>query len=129
MSRIRAKDTAIERKLGSTMWKAGLRYRKQLNIIGKPDFAFIGAHVAVFCDSRFWHGYGWVDGAKQAIRKNRAFWITKIERSIARDEEVNQALTADGWIVLRFWEDEILTETGACVDRIKAALSVSGKHH
>ena len=122
MSRIRGKDTAIERKLGSAMWKAGLRYRKQLKIPGKPDFAFVGARLAVFCDSLYWHGYGWTDGAKQAIKKNRHFWVPKIERNIARDAEVNRILTADGWTVLRFWEDEILTNTAACVERVRDVL-------
>ena len=38
MSRIRGRDTALERTLGSAMWKAGLRYRKQGNLPGRPDF-------------------------------------------------------------------------------------------
>ena len=127
MSRIRGKDTAIERKLGSAMWKAGLRYRKQLNIPGKPDFAFVGARLAVFCDSHFWHGYGWMDGAKQAIKTNRHFWVPKIERNIARDAEVNRTLSAEGWTVLRFWEDEILTKTEVCMERVRHVLLRTSK--
>ena len=48
MSRIRGKGTRIEQTLGSEMWRAGLRYRKQPKFPGKPDFAFLGPRVAVF---------------------------------------------------------------------------------
>ena len=126
MSRIRGKDTVIERKLGLAMWKEGLRYRKQFSVPGRPDFAFIGPRVAVFCDSRFWHGYGWMTGAKQAIKKNRAYWIPKIERNIARDAEVNRQLAEYGWTVIRFWDDEILNKTDECVNRVRAALRALG---
>jgi len=123
MSRIRGKGTRIEQTLGSAMWKAGLRYRKQPKLPGKPDFAFLGPRVAVFCDSHFWHGYQWSDGASEAVRKNRDFWIPKIERNIARDREVNDQLRWAGWDVVRFWEHEILEDATACVDRVKSVLS------
>ncbi len=111
------------------MWQAGLRYRKQGKLQGKPDFVFLGPRVVVFCDSHFWHGYGWQDGGKEAFKKNRDFWIPKIERNIARDEEVNRQLRADGWTVLRFWENEIVNDTEACVDRVKVALLASSREH
>lgn len=122
MRRIKRTGSQIERKLGSAMWRAGLRYRKQYPIEGKPDFAFPKAKVAVFCDSHFWHGYRWEEGGKAELRKNREFWVPKIERNIERDREVSEALRQKGWIVLRFWEHEIEQNTDDCVKQIRSAI-------
>jgi len=43
--------------LGKALWRAGIRYRKQYPIFGKPDFVVVGRRIAIFCDSEFWHGY------------------------------------------------------------------------
>ena len=61
MQAVKNKDSKIELMLRHELWTRGLRYRKNVNkIIGKPDIAFIGKKVAVFCDSEFWHGYDWM---------------------------------------------------------------------
>lgn len=118
MQAIKNKDSKIELMLRHELWNRGVRYRKNVTrIIGKPDIAFIGKKVAVFCDSEFWHGYDW-DKQKEKIKTNREFWIHKIERNIERDKEVTNALEADGWIVLRFWGNEISNNVGACADVI-----------
>ncbi len=122
MSRIRAKDTGIEMKLRRELWSRGLRYRKNAKqVTGKPDIAFIGKKVAVFCDSEFWHGFDW-EHRREDIKTNRDFWIPKIERNMERDREVNEALERDGWTVLRFWGKEISKHTSECADRIEAAV-------
>ena len=101
------------------LWSRGLRYRKNgKNIEGKPDVAFIGKKVAVFCDSEFWHGYDW-EHRKNDIKTRREFWIPKIERNIQRDLEVNRILEEQGWIVLRFWGKEIQKDLIGCADRIE----------
>ena len=125
MARILRYGSAIERKLGSAMWKAGLRYRKQYPIEGKPDFVFVKAKVAVFCDSHFWHGYRWEEEGKSQIRKNREFWVSKIERNIQRDREVTCFLRQNGWVVLRFWEHEIRKDVEACVKLIQDRITNS----
>ena len=121
MSRIKPSGSAIERSLGSAMFSLGLRYRKQYGIVGRPDFAFPGVKVAVFADSDFWHGKDW-DRAKREIKSNRVFWITKIERNMRRDGEVVQTLTEGGWLVLRFWEDEIKKDPLGCALKVKTAV-------
>lgn len=122
MSRIHAKDTGIEVKLRKELWNRGLHYRKNVKtVIGKPDLAFIGKKVAVFCDSEFWHGFDW-EHRKDQIKSNREFWIKKIERNMERDTEVNSQLIGDGWIVLRFWGKEIEKETSRCADEIEKAV-------
>ena len=122
MQAVKSKDTAIELLLRKELWSRGIRYRKNVrSIVGKPDIAFIKKKVAVFCDSEFWHGFDW-EHKKSDIKSNRDFWIPKIEKNIARDKEVNDALAADGWIVLRFWGQQIKKDVKACADLIVAAL-------
>ena len=122
MSHIRAKDSKIEVKLRKELWSRGMRYRKNVaNVMGKPDLAFIGKKVAVFCDSEFWHGYDW-ENRKAQIKTNKDFWITKIERNMERDREVTERLRNEGWIVLRFWGREIMDETSRCADEIEQAV-------
>lgn len=122
MQAVKSKDTAIELLLRKELWSRGIRYRKNVkSIIGKPDIAFIKKKVAVFCDSEFWHGFDW-EHKKSDIKSNRDFWIPKIEKNIARDKAVNDALAADGWIVLRFWGQQIKKDVKACADLIVAAL-------
>ena len=119
MSRIRSKDTKIEVELRKELWSRGLRYRKNVkNVPGKPDIAFIGKKIAVFCDSEFWHGYDW-DHRKDDIKTRREFWIPKIERNMERDREVNQILEEQGWIVLRFWGKQIQKNPVECADIIE----------
>lgn len=121
MKHVKNKDSEIEIILRKELWARGLRYRKNVNrIFGKPDIAFIGKKIAVFCDSEFWHGYDW--GHKsQEIKSRREFWIPKIERNMQRDIEVTQTLEKDGWLVLRFWGKEIKTNCQACADKIEKA--------
>ena len=104
------------------MWHRGLRYRKNAKTVyGKPDIAFIGKKVAVFCDSEFFHGYDWENKNKE-IKSNRDFWIPKIEKNMQRDREVTEKLTSEGWIVLRFWGNEIKKDLLGCADKIEAAV-------
>ena len=121
MRRIRNKDSEIEVLLRKELWNRGLRYRKNVNrICGKPDIAFIGKKIAVFCDSEFWHGYDW-ENRKKDIKSHQEFWIPKIERTIKRDLEVTEKLESDGWLVLRFWGKEIKKNTAGCADIVQKA--------
>ena len=122
MSRIRCKDTKIELILRKELWSRGLHYRKNVpSVLGKPDIAFMGKKIAVFCDSEFWHGFDW-ENRKTAIKSNQDFWINKIERNIKRDEEVNKQLTDEGWLVLRFWGKAIIKNCSECADIIEKAV-------
>jgi len=122
MKRIKYKDSEIELLLRKELWSRGLRYQKNVkSIIGKPDIVFKGKKIAVFCDSEFWHGYDW-EHKNQEIKSRRDIWIPKIERNIERDKEVNSALEADGWKVIRFWGNDIKRNVKACADIIVIAL-------
>ena len=122
MQRIKNKDSNIEQLLRRSLWKRGLRYRKNVkSVFGHPDIVFIGKKVAVFCDSEFWHGYDW-ERRKNDFKVRRDFWIPKIERNIERDKEVTRKLEQDGWLVLRFWGKEIKKDSEQCAKLIEKAV-------
>lgn len=119
MKRVKNKGSEIEILLQKELWSRGLRYRKNVKgITGKPDIAFIGKKIAVFCDSEFWHGYDW-ENRKKDFKSNTEFWIPKIERNIQRDIEVTRELETQGWIVIRFWGKEIKKNASGCADEIE----------
>lgn len=119
---VKNKDSNIELMLRRELWSRGLRYRKNVTkIVGKPDIAFLGKKVAVFCDSEFWHGFNWEE-RKKDIKSNQDFWIPKIERNIQRDIDVNKQLTEEGWTVLRFWGCDIKKNCSECADKIQEIL-------
>lgn len=121
MQAIRSKDTKIEVMLRKELWSRGFYYRKNVkNVVGKPDLAFIGKKIAIFCDSEFWHGCNW-ENRKNDLGTNRKFWIAKIEKNIQRDKEVNSILNEQGWVVIRFWGKEISKNVSVCADKIEKA--------
>lgn len=105
----RKQDTYPERLLGRSLFRLGLRYRKNVRTLpGCPDFVFAHSRVVVFCDGDFWHGRDWENRrAKLARGTNAPYWLAKVARNIERDREQEEALRARGWTVLRFWESEI----------------------
>ncbi len=109
MSQIKSKNTKIEKSLEEIIKRTGLKYQCHYATYGKPDFAFPEIKIAIFADSHFWHGYQWEE-AKLQIHKNKEFWFKKIQRNMERDKEVNVALSKDGWLVIRFWEHEIVRD-------------------
>ena len=122
MQAVKNKDSQIELLLRKELWNRGIRYRKNsTKIFGKPDIVFIRKKIAVFCDSEFWHGYNWEE-RKKDFKSHQEFWIPKIERNIERDKEVNMKLESEGWIVLRFWGNEIKKNTAQCADIIEKAV-------
>ena len=126
MSRIRGKDTSIEVKLRKALYEKGCRYRcNSKYIFGHPDISFKGVKVVVFCDSEFWHGKDFEENEKK-IQSNRDYWIPKIKRNIERDNEVNEKLTQEGYLIFRFWGGEIEKNLDKCVTKILEGLSSRG---
>ncbi len=124
MRQVKNKNSKIEVLLRKELWDRGLRYRKNVNrIYGKPDIAFIGKKIAVFCDSEFWHGYNWEE-RKKDFKSHQEFWIPKIERNMERDAEVTSELESEGWTVIRFWGNEIKKNTAQCADIIEKAVKM-----
>jgi DNA mismatch endonuclease, patch repair protein len=126
MSRIRGKDTGIEKELRKELTRRGLRYRCNSKFVfGHPDVSFKGYKVAIFCDSEFWHGYHFAEN-KGKLHSHQDYWIRKIERNIKRDQEVNEKLAQDGFAVLRFWGKELDENAAGCADEVVALLAARG---
>lgn len=74
----------------------------------------------LFCNSKF-RSYdtstkNWeVLKPKLKESNNGEYWITKIGKNIAHDDEVNKALLSMGWTVIRFWGNEIKKDVDGCV--------------
>lgn len=117
MSKIRSKNTGLEKKLEEILKMTGAHYEKQYNLVGKPDFVFPEYKIAIFADSHFWHGYNWEE-LKKTLKTNKEFWIKKIERNMERDKEVNDKLESIGWKVVRLWEHEITKNPIDCYQKI-----------
>lgn len=83
-------------------------WRRNYPLLGKPDFVFREAKVAVFVDGCFWHGH-----AKRCRipKANREYWQKKIQRNVDRDRAVTRALQKKGWKVLRIWEHTVSDAT------------------
>lgn len=128
MQSVKNKGSKIEIKLGKELWKRGYRYRKNdKTVFGKPDFVFKRDKIAVFCDSEFWHGKDWKT-KKLEHKSNIDFWHQKIERNIERDKEVNEQLTKEGWIILRFWGRDIEKNSLLCANKFEDIINAK-KHH
>lgn len=116
MSRIRSRDTKPEVLLRKALWHRGLRYRKNDRTLpGTPDIAILRYHIAVFVDGDFWHARGHQEHPGEQVASNREFWQKKLARNVERDKEANDALTEQGWLVLRFWESDIESDLQQCV--------------
>ena len=113
MSRIRSKDTKIEKKMASLLRKNKIHYRRFPKVFGSPDF-IVERKILVFCDGDFWHGYRY--SSKKKLPKK--FWRDKIERNMERVRKVSRKLRADGWSVVRLWEHDIEKNPAACLRRI-----------
>ncbi len=122
--RTRGRDTRPELLLRRELWRRGYRYRIHArDLPGRPDLIFRGARVAVFCDGDFWHGRDWTERReKLQAGANGAYWIAKIESNMRRDLRTNELLRELGWLVLRFWENDIRKNLEAVCDQTAESL-------
>ena len=119
MSRVKLKHGDAETAIAKILWHDGYRYwLNYKKLPGSPDIAIQKYHVAVFVDGEFWHGYDW-DNRKSKLKRNREYWIEKIEENIARDQRVDQELYAKGWTPIHFWSKEVQKDLSGCVQAIK----------
>ena len=125
MSRIKQRDSAIELQLRRRLWRAGVRYRKNLRIYGTPDIALRSRKIVIFVDSCFWHGCRF---HCRRPKSNVAFWSAKIDRNRQRDLKVTRFYRRRGWVVLRFWEHQLIGDLDACVDRVLRSVSAASHH-
>lgn len=119
MSRVRQKDTSIERIIRSRLHHEGLRFRKNVkDLPGAPDIVFSKQRVVVFVDGDFWHGYD-LPRLRGSISQ---YWVDKISRTIERDQRNTNQLQEMGWRVVRVWGHEVERDLDGVVQRIKVIL-------
>ncbi len=91
-------DTKIEVILQKALDKENIRYTKQkYSLPGTPDI-FIEPNICIFADGDYWHN---------------------LPGRIKRDKYINKQLKEMNYIVLRFWEHEILSNVDECLKTIK----------
>lgn len=126
MASIKSKNTKPEILLRKALWHRGYRYRiNNRKLKGKPDIVFSKVSIAVFCDGDFWHGHNWalrgMHSLEEEFERYTDYWREKISKNIARDQIVTKTLEKDGWLVIRFWESDILRDVEKCADIIVSA--------
>ena len=128
MARVRNKDSRAELALRRELHARGLRYRVHAaDIFGRPDLVIRKWKFAVFVDGDMWHGNEHhrrgLSSLKELFPTNTDFWVSKITRNMERDRAVNAKLSADGWVVFRVWESEVLADPCGVGDRVMEALA------
>ena len=122
MSKIRGRDTAIERRLRSALHRFGLRFRKNVSTLpGRPDIVFTRYRTVVFVHGCFWHRHRGCQRAS-APNSNRAFWRAKFSANLKRDKVVAKALRKIGWHVIVVWECEIKKNAWKSAERVRRKL-------
>lgn len=115
MSRIKGKDTILEKRVRSALHMKKLRFRKHVSDLpGKPDVVFPKERMVVFIDGDFWHGYrfpAWQNTLSD-------FWRKKINKNRERDQRNFRKLRNMGWTVIRIWQHSIEKDLESVIERI-----------
>lgn len=118
MSKVKLKGGNAETLLAKALWHQGYRYRKNdKKLPGSPDIVILKYRIAVFVDGEFWHGKDWKT-RKSRLKRNRQYWIEKIEENMARDLRNDQILSQAGWLPIHFWEKEVIKNLEECIAEI-----------
>lgn len=109
------KDTAPELALFQILTDLNVPFKKHPTIqdICQPD-AFVEPNIALFADGDYWH----CNPLKFKVSKSPA----QI-KNLKRDKLANERLTKEGYIVLRFWEDDLLNNPILCKTQISTCIS------
>lgn len=99
-------------------------WRRNQNLLGKPDFVFHRHKMVVFVDGCFWHGCG---KCYRRPTSNQAFWDQKLITNRCRDRRVSRELRLQGWRVIRIWEHQ-LREPKRVVARLRRTLTHIGNN-
>lgn len=119
MSKVKLKGGKAETALAKALWQRGYRYRRNdKRLPGSPDIAILKYQIAVFVDGEFWHGKDW-ETRKDRLKRNREYWIEKIEENMARDMRDDHLLIQIGWMPIHFWEKEVMKNLPACIAEIE----------
>jgi DNA mismatch endonuclease, patch repair protein len=107
MQRQRRTDTKPELALRRELYRRGLRYRIDVQVLPglrrRADVAFPRRRVAVFVDGCFWHACPEHGTSPKA---NAVWWRAKLDANVQRDRDTDRRLEEAGWTPVRIWEHE-----------------------
>lgn len=121
MSLVKSKNTGPELLVRKLVHSLGYRYRLHgAKLPGKPDLVFAKRKKVVFVHGCFWHRHA---GCKKATTPATRldYWLPKFERTVERDQQSLERLSALGWSALIVWECD-LKDLNALGQRLKAFL-------
>ena len=119
MARGRSKDTGIEVAVRRALHAVGLRFRKHVGWLpGTLDIVFPRQKITVFVDGDFWHGWQFPKWRHKLAPQ----WAQKIDGNRRRDRRNFARLRRQGWLVLRIWEHDALSDLEGVTDRIESAV-------
>lgn len=127
MRRVRSSGTGLESALEHILKTVRVRFERQPDVLGHPDFRIRGTKILLFCDSSFWHGRRPAERSGRAFRANRALWAEKLSYNRRRDNLNSRKLRAAGWSVQRFWDTDILGNPSKVEGRLRRILSSEAK--
>ena len=107
MAAIRSKNTRPEMIVRRLVFSMGYRYRLHVSTLpGKPDLVFPRSRKIIEVRGCFWHRHKCKEG-QRIPGSNQEYWISKIDRNVARDRKNAKALAKEQWSVLVIWACEI----------------------
>jgi DNA mismatch endonuclease (patch repair protein) len=121
MAKVKGKGNKSTETAATLMLRAAqiTGWRKhQQHILGRPDFYFPKAKLALFIDGCFWHACPKCQRNCPTTRTE--FWQDKIEGNRRRDNRNTRKLRAQGIRVFRVWEHAV--QQGSWLQRLRTAL-------
>ncbi|HMR31421.1 MAG TPA: very short patch repair endonuclease [Geminicoccaceae bacterium] len=122
MRRVRQKRTAPEEAVAAMLRRAGAGYRRNVRgLPGSPDFANRTRGWAIFVMGCFWHGH--TDCRMATVpKRNRDFWLDKLQANRRRDARKIRALRAMAMRVCLVWECQLTSSAEQVETRIRGIL-------
>lgn len=112
--------TKPEIALRSELHRRGLRFRKDLLVRvpsakARVDVVFPKRRIAIFVDGCFWHV---CPVHSSTPKSNLDYWGPKLRANVERDRRLDEAFSADGWVVVRVWEHEDIASAATTIEEL-----------
>ncbi len=118
MGSIRGKDTKPELILWKFLDHRNLR--RYPKILSNPDIGNRSRKIAIFVDGCFWHG---CPTCYRAPTTRPEYWERKLQRNRSHDEKSGDELVKKGYVVMRFWEHDVVQNPEKVAGKILEAWS------
>lgn len=119
MALVHSQGTAPEMKVRRALHAVGFRFRLHDKALpGTPDIVLPRYRTVVLVQGCQWHWHGCK--RSRMPTSNVAYWRSKIERNVQRDNANQDALRRDGWTVEVVWECELPESAKRLIQRLDA---------